>query len=291
MTDPDPLLAALAALDPTVADPPPAPGSTRVRQILERAMTAAAVPSTPTADVDDVASLDGPRPPRRRLLLAAAAAAVVVAGLGVLVVAQPDRRPDPVAALTAAAEATGDVDSLRVRGTYTQDGETRTLEGEANGSDSHITIISPDGSIEERTVIGDVGWNDEDGGPFPVTVEMVNAPYPEASRAVVRAALQGAVVEDLGADEAGGVDADHYAIELGEAGVAALDALAPRLVAQFELENPGAVTNLEVWVADDLIRRIDVETTVDDGGASPQVLRMSLEYLDIGAETTIEPPR
>lgn len=51
----------------------------------------------------------------------------------------------------------------------------------------------------------------------------------------MRAALRGAVVEDLGSETAGGVEADHYAIELVDAGIAALGALSPTLVAQFEL--------------------------------------------------------
>lgn len=49
------------------------------------------------------------------------------------------------------------------------------------------------------------------------------------------------------------------------------------------------MTALEVWVAEDLIRRIEVETTVDMGG-QVQVTRVTLEFLDLGADITIEPP-
>lgn len=295
MTDPDPLLATLAALDPTIADPPPEPGSPRHRLILERAMstTEPRTDSEPERGPAPVVPVDRrvPRRARRRLLALAggAAAAAVLAVVAVTVLGAPGDRPDPVAALTEAADATGDVDSLRVRGTYTDAEGTRTLNGEADGSDSHIVLTSPDGAAEERTVIGDQMWDDEEDGPITVTPDLVNAPYPEASRAVVRAALRGAVVEDLGSETAGGVEADHYAIELGDAGIAALGALSPTLVAQFELENPAGVTALEVWVAEDLIRRIEVETTVDMGG-QVQVTRVTLEFLDLGADITIEPP-
>jgi len=299
MTDPDPLLAALAAIDPTVTDPPPAPGSTRDHQILERAMTATAVPPTPTDD-DIVVPVDRRVPRRTRRLLAlagAGVAATVVAIVAVTVAGAPGDRPDPVAALTEAAEVTGDVDSLRVHGVYVDEGGTRTLDVEVDGRDYRLRTHSEpghvdaepdgsDGSGEWTITIGDQQWSDEDPEPITIPDELRNVPFPEASRAVVQAALEGAEVTDEGTEDVGGVEATHYRIDLGAPGVAALRALAPNQVAMFELEYPEHVTSLDVWVADDLIRRI--AHTFEEAGATGSVV---LDYSDFGADITIEPPR
>lgn len=303
MTDPDPLLAALAERDPTVTDPPPAPGSPRDRQILERAMTPSATSTTDAPRVGPepsapVVPVDRRIPRRTRRLLALAAtgvAAAVLAVVAVTVVGTPGDRPDPVAALTAAAEATGDVDSLRVHATYVDEGGTSTLDAEVDGRDSHLRSWhepghvdeEPGGNGEEWTItIGDQQWSDEDAEPVTVPDEGRNVPFPDASEAVLEAALEGAVVTDEGDDDVRGVEATHYRIELGSSGVAALRALAPNQVAMFELEHPEGVTSLDVWVADDLIRRI--AHTFEENGATGSA---TLDYFDFGAAIAIEPPR
>lgn len=288
MTDPDPLLAELAGLDPAATDLPPTRGSVRDRQILEHAMSTATDPR-PEADPVPV-----DRPTRRRRLRPAllAGAAVAAAVLTVVVVARPDGNVDPVAAVTMAADAMGDVDTLRVRGTYEDSRGTRTLESEVDGSNSNVRFTNADGSTGEwRVVIGDQEWDDEEDGPTTVTPDMVNAPFPEASQAVVNAALKGAEVREVGTEDVSGVETTHYAIELGEPGIAALAALPPAQTARFELEWAGGVQALDVWVADDLIRRIRV---VNQGPAGPDgedgTVTVTLEFSDFGADITIRPP-
>jgi hypothetical protein len=300
MTDPDPLLATLAGLDPTAADPPPAPGSPRDRQILERAMSPSPSPSTTADRTDDerppapVVPVDHRIPRRTRRLLALAAsgvAAAVLAVVAVTVVGTPGDRPDPVAALTEAAEATGAVDSLRVHATYVDEGGTRTLDADVDGRDSHLRSRHEPGHVddeghEEWTItIGDQQWSDEDPGPITVPDEYRNVPFPEASEAVVEAALRGAEVTDEGTEEVRGVETTHYRIDLGAAGVAALGALDANQVAMFELEYPEHVTSLDVWVADDLVRRIS--HTFEENGATGSA---TLDFYDIGAAVSIEPP-
>jgi hypothetical protein len=275
MTDPDPLLDALARLDPTIGDPPPPPGSDRDHRILESAMST----TTP------------PRRTRRLVALAGTGiAAAVLAVVAVTVAGAPGDRPDPVAALTVAAEATGDVSSLRVHAVYVDEGGTHTLDADVDGRDYHLRSTKTpghvDGSADEWTIgIGDQQWSDEDPEPITVPDAERNESFPDASEVVLEAALEGASVEDLGDEEVRGAEATHYRIDLGEAGVAALRDLAPNQVAMFELEHPDRVTSLDVWVADDLIRRIS--HTFSEAGATGSV---TLEYYDFGAAITIEPP-
>lgn len=278
MTDRDPLLHDLAALDPVLADPAPEPRSDRDRRILEAAMT------TTTA-----------RPlrrPRRLLTLAGVGiAAALLAIVAITVAGTPGDRPDSVAALTEAADATGDVETLRVHGEYVDEGGTSTIDVDIAGRDYHLRSQKAPGHVDgdggEWTIgIGDQQWSDEDPEPITLPDELRNVPFPDASRAVIRAALEGAEVTDEGTEDVGGAEATHYRIELGALGVAALRALEPNQVAMFELEDPERVTSLDVWVADDLIRRI--AHTFEENGATGSV---TIDYVDFGADITIEPPR
>lgn len=288
MTDHDPLLAALAALDPTAADAPPPPGSARDRRILETAMTTdldEATDPSPSATVaaPAIAHSDRRRRPRRSIVLAVGAVAATLLAVVAIVAADgPDGRPDPVAALTTAAEATGDVGSLRVHGTYERTDETYELDADVDGRDVHLRSSNGEWTIR----IGDQEWSDEQPDPITVPDELRNEPFPVASRAVLDAALKGAVVTDLGDEEVDGVDAAHYRIELGEPGVEALRGLAPNLTAMFELEYPEAVRSMEVWVADDLIRRI--ELTFDPELTGTRAI--TLDFRDLGADIVVRPP-
>lgn len=297
MADDDPLLAALARLDPTIGDAPPGEGSDRHRQILETAMTRT---PTPGADPDfeelaleriDTSSSERSRRGRRRrrlVLAGAGIAACVIAVAAVAITGGSGARPEPVAALTEAAAATGDVSSLRIHGRYVGEDGTRTIDVDVDGRDYHLRSQregEPDGSGEWTIGIGDQQWSDEDPEPLTMPDEQRNEPFPEASRAVVDAALKGAKVEDLGDEQVGDTEAVHYRIDLGEPGVAALSALAPNQVAMFELEYPQGVTSLDVWVADGLIRRLEIQFA--DGQAQRSV---TLDYVDLGADITITPP-
>lgn len=55
-----------------------------------------------------------------------------------------------------------------------------------------------------------------------------------------------------------GVATTRYDIRLSDESVAALSALTPNELAWFELEYPDEVHTLSVWVADDLVQRIEI---------------------------------
>lgn len=279
-------------------------------------------PDPPETDTYDLAiPIDRPAPPRPRARWAApaAAAAIVAAAIVAAVVTTEDAQhdagnkavaedervaavvttedtppPTPIASIAAAADATGEVTTLRVRATYdTGDGTPSTMEGEIDGRSyqSRFTSTDPETGEESsntRTVIGNQQWETDGDDPSPrtITPEEVNAPYPEASRAVVRAALKGATVRVVGPEDVAGVATTHYEIELGPQGTRALAALTPSELARFELEYPAGVVSLDVWVADDLIRRIHVRSDFEDPSSPGSVI----EFYDFGADITIEPP-
>ena len=263
--------------------------------------------TTPTTTTQATETLSGTGPPcpleRRRTgsgdtgfgLALAGAAALIAVIVGVVVLVQPDKAVTPVAAVTAAADKTGDESTLRVRATYDSGNGYRTeLSGEIDGADSRSrsSQTGPDGEAStssSRTAIGDRLWETDDDGVTTSSTfrpEEGNAPYPEASRAVVTAALQGSTVDRLGREDVTGVEATHYQITLGPTGVAALAALTPSQLAAFELEYPGEVEELEVWVADDLIRRIHVRSDFEASDAPGSVI----EFYDFGADISITPP-
>jgi len=288
----DALLEDLGQLDPAMTDAPPLPGSSRHRTILEHAMSA-----TDTAPSTDRAH-PGPAPQhgrmrRRRIGVAAAVAAVVIAVTAVVVL-EPGRTPAPVSAkeaVTAAATTTGDVSSLRIEATYDSGGEPPThLTGEIYGLDYTSTFRRkrPDGKEHATTVtvIGTTRWTETDGKVTKAQSppEENNAPFPQASDAVVKAALTGSHVTDLGTETVRGHDAQHYRIKLTDPSKAALQALDPSQLSRFELEYPDGVVGLDVWVADDLIRRVAVRSDWERGAGS------TIEFYDFGANITIHPP-
>lgn len=290
MTDPDDeLLTELTRLDPTHHDGPPAPGSTRHHSILEHAMTT-------------TAPVERPRRPARRTVLALGAAAAVVAAIGIAVLVEPGQDPTPASAtevLTSAATTTGDASTLRAAGTYDHGGgHVNTLTSDIDGADYTLssTTTGPDGSSDERTVvIGDQVWEDEGpGGAFlqrTAPPEERNAPFAESSEAVVKAALAGSEVTDLGTEEVRGQETTHYRIALTPRSISALAELTPSQLARFELENPGGVDHLDVWVSDDLIRRIQVVTSSVVMGSDHQLpATATIEFFDFGADIAITPP-
>ncbi|MGI8754822.1 MAG: hypothetical protein ACR2MB_02980 [Acidimicrobiales bacterium] len=314
MTTDDEALAALDDLDPTRADPPPAPGSPRHHQIQERAMT------DPSTDFDadprpnesgrsdgveaathggTVAPLATTTEPRRshraRWLALAGAAAVILVIVGVVVLAEPDRPVTPVAALTAAATRTGQVTTLRASATYDSGSEPpTTLTGEIDGNDYFTRFTNTDPQTGKKTtnsttVIGNRRWDTNTVGKTTMTTEppsQRNAQYPSSSEAVAKAALKGATVTDLGKAQVRGTETTHYRITLGPSGIKALGNLSPGQLARFELEYPQDVTDLDVWVADDLIRRIHVRQKFE--GNAPG---STIEFYDFGADITIRPPK
>lgn len=289
------LLEALAALDPAAGDPPPPTGSSRHLAILEHAMSidrsAPEAPSTST-------TADGAqRRPRRLGALALAAAAVVAVVVGLVVVA-PGTDPEPASASVAladAAEGTGDATTLRVSAVYERpDGATKRLEAEADGADYRIRSEATyaDGHEESETtvVIGDTVWEDgqERTGVPP---EERNAAFAPSSAAVVEAILDGSTLEELGEEDVRGTTARHLRATLTPRSRSALAALSPSQVAMFELEYPENVEAIDLWIADDLIRRIRIELDqgVGEDGAPQQEL-VTIEFYDFGADIEIAPP-
>lgn len=296
MTDDlDPLLASIARLDSS-ADAPPERGSSRYESILEHAMTT----THPTTHDEREApqNADGPRPDlarsRRWRRVAGVAVAAAAVAIGAIVVLEPGQEPTKASAsevIRSAAATTGEVRSLRSAGTYDGGGEPPThMTSEIDGADYQTTFrrTLEDGTVHESTttLIGTTRWDDEDGETtsYESPPEQNNAPFPEASQAVIEAALKGSKVTDLGTEEVRGQEATRYRITLTPASIAALSALSPRELARFELEYPQGVVALEVWVADDLIRRIDLRSDWETGAGT------SIEFYDFGADIDIQPP-
>jgi hypothetical protein len=280
----DELMRTLSGADPVGSDPPPVEGSTRYHSILEGAMRPDAIrdhASTTTRDRTRLRRWAG-----RRLALTAAAA-VVIAAVVTVGVLQPGHEPSAVAAVRTAAINTGDTESLRatVKVQYA-DGSSSSTLGEMNGLDVRLETeqVEADGTISSSTltVVGDTGWETSDGSTAaqPVGEDRL-VPFADASEAVLKAALKAAGVTDLGSENIDGVDATHYQIELDDAARTALAALTPGELAWFELEYPDSVTLIDVWVADNLVHRIQVRS--EDSTSTT-------DFFDFGAAITIVPP-
>jgi hypothetical protein len=300
----DELLGVLRGLDPVSpgaarTGSAPEPGSDRYHRILERAMhqTELTLTSDDAAGSDD----DGAHAPsrvrlrRRRSALLAAAVAIGAVATGALLLG-PDGAPSPAAALSRAADVTADVTSLRATLTETRDGNEHRREiavsgpdmrvesygtfadGHVEGSttvliDDQITQVALDGSIETSTI-------DDDSERL--------RPFAASSAAVVDTVLSGGDVTDLGAASAGGVEARRYRIDLDNATRQALAELDPTTLAWFQLDYPDDVTNLDVWVADDLIRRIDITSEIAARGP-PTTVTTRVDYFDFNSEVVIDP--
>lgn len=301
MTDHDDrLLHRLAALDPTGIDAPPAPGSSRQTEILERAMTT----TRPDEDLRplDLPS-DGPvdrstRRRRPRVLAVAGIAAILLAVVGVLVTLEPDRELSPAAAVTEAADRTGD--ELTLRSEYRQDddqGGLTVIRSEHHGGDVRRRFSTIDAEGDERTqvesddatvYIGDTGWivDGDEITEVAVPRDERNAPYAVASAAIIDAAVTESTVTEVGEEDVRGTPTTHYRIRLDDAAIRRLSTLPTNQRSGFELEDPGNVRSLDVWIGDGYLRRIRVVQDFE-GPDSPGT---TVEFYDFGADITVEPP-
>lgn len=302
----DELLAAIAAIDPLDTGNPPAKGSARYDSILERAMhpTVEQTRSQPNDgdDTDRPAAparppAGGRRPsPRSRaaiLALAAAVVAILAASVALLV---PGDEVSPAAALTSAAATTREVTSLRA---------DLTSEDPYGSHSSHIEVAGDDLRIETRgtyadghvegsttTYSGNQAWKQILGGEvetYTIDEDERPAPFAGSSAAVVTAALRAGDVADLGQEQVGDVEATHYRIQADVAARRALGELSPGQLGWFELEHPAAVRTIDIWVADDLIRRIRVVQQTDGGADAPDAVTTT-DFYDFNADIRIEPP-
>lgn len=132
-------------------------------------------------------------------------------------------------------------------------------------------------------------WDGE-ADPVTITPEEVNAPFDESSAAVIAAAMQGAEITQLGTETVGNQPADHYRIRLGDEGVNALAALPANQLSAFELEYARGITNVDVWVADGLIARIQMEILFNPDLPDETVESVDIQFSDIDADIVITPP-
>ncbi|MDP9799441.1 hypothetical protein J2S43_007953 [Catenuloplanes nepalensis] len=280
----DVTMALLRSLDPAAAEEPPAPGSARYDEILRRAKGGA-----PAAPVHK-------RALRRRPLawMTAATTAVAASVVTVLALGGTGAVPSPFApvasattahqAVLLAADATADVPSLRTSGVMVhEDGVRSTSATEVSGGD--FKLVWWIGTVTVTSYVIDGKWwerasddpglrtGETDGGPYL-------APFGESTRAVVRTALDGTQVQDLGGEVVRDAQTTHYRVELNTASRAALSKLPDLQRAWFNLENPGEVTSIDVWVAGDLIHRISVVGLTSS----------TIDFYDFGAPITIAVP-
>lgn len=301
MTDDSTIDRHLAELDPVAADPAPVRGSARYETILERAMTTTPTSAAPTVATPQSTTTATPptatRPRRRRVAVLGAAVAAAIIVVVAVVGIKPDAAPAPAAALTMAADRTADATTLRVD--YRRDdgaGGTTIVRTEQNGPDSRRAYLQeqPDGSVvegerdEALTIIGDREWVLEGGELVSRQFDPSehNAPYAASSAAIIDAIVDERTVTDLGTDRVRGADADHYRIRLDRDAIRALDRLPVNQRSGFELESPGMVKELDVWIGDGLIRRIEVHQDPELEGSAGT----TIDFYDFGADITIEPP-
>lgn len=106
-------------------------------------------------------------------------------------------------------------------------------------------------------------------------------PFAQSAAHVVRAALAQADVEKVGTEKVRGTSTTHYRVELSATSRAALSRLPKTETFWFDLETPGDIATVDVWVTpDNLIRRIQV----------PGDRNSTTEFWDLGSTITIKRP-
>jgi hypothetical protein len=250
----------LRHLDPVAQDPPPALGSPRYTDILERAM------STNTRSIAaPTAPHPTPKPASSRRWKgwsagAGLAAAAIVAGF---VLVAPGGQSSASAAVLSAANRTAGAHTLRLSAQYTSaEGRKSGASAAIEGADSTITYSPGPNGVLSHTSIGAEVYYLRDGRPVSErtqSLEDLLAPYARSAADVVRAALNHGGVTDLGDTSVRGGTAKHYRVELSARSRAALTAVRPQELAWFELEEPAQVDTVDVWVGSgDLLREIRV---------------------------------
>lgn len=210
------------------------------------------------------------RPSRRRVaqrpmvLVAVGVAASVLAVMAVVAVGSADRH-SAAATVTAAAENISDVTSLRASLTRRVGEEpASTSTAEVDGTNIEIRSEGDEGPMV-MTIVGDTVYETLDGEttaqPYDPQAQGRLDPFGASSAAVVTAALEGSQVDELGSEPVRTVESTHYRVSLDDAARQALGSLPPSTLAWFDLEYPDTAETIDVWVADELIRRIRITTT------------------------------
>lgn len=217
----DPIFNRLSGLDPVGHDAPPAAGSPRFNDIKENAMQMITRPDITTEYQPTNTPIPPQRPVRRyRRALLGAAAAIAALTVGAVIVVDPGGAPSAEALVLDAASNLAQYDSLRASLVRNQvDGSLYEGTAEFDGQSVHTEFVEtgPDGDVlytEGITVIGETIWSQNNDEIFEEQTGPNDrlTPFPEASEAVITAALQGADVEPIGAENVRGTDADRYRI-------------------------------------------------------------------------------
>jgi hypothetical protein len=233
------------------------------------------------------------RGPRLLVGFAAGAALLLAALAAVLLV--PSSSITAEAKVRDAAAALGETESLRatIEQVY-PNGDVVTFSGEFHGADGNqmATQVSADGTRSEWEIIniGDTEWmvaGDHVSSEHR-TPEQRLSPFSEASSVVVSAVLEGGDVEEVGTGTVDGAESTHYRITPDARGRAALAGLERGELAWFglDLDGPAAVEVIDVWVANEIIHRIDIRFAQDFFLSST-----SNRYFDFGTDVVITPPR
>ncbi len=315
----DNLLECLSEIDPTRTDPEPAKGSRRYHSILEAAMSTAQDPGS-TAPAH--------RPParlrfRQRLLVAAAAVVVVAAVAVAIVLAQPQHSLTPQAALAEAATNLGNATTLR--GTRVERDYSCIQSGELSTSE-WTTTLAVDGDYIQ-VIEGDTpaGYSSSDYSSFVMgeghmwgtkpdgtTSELSYpeeerlAPFAEASRTILEAALADASVVEVASEEVRDQPATHYRLDQVDTmgGSGPLAQLPKSVLGWFGLERAGAEHErftVDVWVSDGVIVRWTIDQMLENpedsapddwltNNAGDFRTLTTLDLYDYGADVHVEPP-
>lgn len=203
------------------------------------------------------------RTSRSRFAVAAIAAvtfAVCAVGASILWIDAPSAHAE----VLNAAAGLGEAHSLEGERSITAPEAVGRSVIEVSGSDYHVRSEATyaDGHVEasERTVIGDQAFESSGDGTEVSTIDQSqrNTPFGEASAAVVRAATTGAIVTRSGSAEVDGLAATRYEVAVGGTATDALSELPPAVLGWFDLENPERVESMTLWVADGLIRQVEL---------------------------------
>jgi len=283
----------LGVLDPSLGDAPPAQGSPRYNTILERAMTMA------TKAAPQHESATSIRRHRRWTRWAAAAAgiAATICAAALLIPGQPGSAS---AAVRTAAEHTGTVKTLRaamkLTMTSTFDPETGkpteakdvslSITGDFCGADSKILIGSPPEQVSE-TIVGDQRYTVNAPGAAverdTVPADERRAPFALSAKDVVNAALSNASVEAVGKEIVRGVTTTHYRLKLSDSSRKSLKDVPSAERDWFFTDSVGDLATVDIWVADNLIRRVIVEL-------ADHSFTSDIEFYDFDAPITIKAP-
>lgn len=282
----------ISAADPVLADAVPS-GPRR------EAIWASAVGASKTLQV-------GRGVPRRWWLGAAAAAvATLTVGATVLVDFGGDG-PSVKAAILEAASNLGDVRSLEAT-VVSAHASGPTPPGDLTLDDTSPVTVRFSGRSAEL-VLGPVA----DGGGTSVIVDgyeyqtangvTTRRPldydewpgnYASATLAVLQILTEAASPQETGSERVSGLEADRFDIEMSSSAAAALGRLSAEDLAWFELEYPDEVDRVSVWVADELIVKIEVHSAYevdDDNGDIYQASLTRTTFSNFNADFTIEAP-